>query len=103
MLSVLCDDSKREKLTETIFRETTTLGIRFRSVDRDCIERESIRVQTQFGPVDVKLARQKGNIVNAMPEYDQVKALAVDHDIAFHEVWQAAIAALDRASAASTE
>lgn len=76
LLSILCRASEREALTELLFRETTTLGVRSFEVERRALERESVRVETPFGPIDVKVARLNGRVVNEMPEYEQCRAAA---------------------------
>lgn len=95
MLSVLCDADSRMRLMDLIYRETTTLGIRVREVDRDCLEREIVTVATEFGPVDVKIGRLAGRIVNMMPEYDQVRERALENGVAFRIVRDAALKQLE--------
>ena len=77
LLSVLCREADREKLSELIFKETTTLGLRSYQVERRALERETICIETRYGPIDVKVARMKGQIVNAMPEYEQCREAAL--------------------------
>ncbi len=91
MLSVLCPRDGRSTLTEMIYRETSTLGIRVRDVERECLDREMMSVVTEFGTVDVKLGKLNGKIVNAMPEYDQVRRLALDNGVTFRVVRDAAL------------
>lgn len=91
MLSVLCAKGSRSALTEMIYRETSTLGIRVRETERECLEREIVSVATEFGPVDVKIGRLNGDIVNAMPEYEQVRRLALENDVPFRIVRDAAL------------
>jgi uncharacterized protein (TIGR00299 family) protein len=95
MLSVLCEHATRAVLTELIYNETTTLGLRVYNVERECLEREIVRVETEFGPVDVKIGRLQGRVVNAMPEYEHVRKLALENDVAFRIVRDAALAGLD--------
>ena len=57
-----------------LFAETTTLGVRSYEVERRALEREIVRVETQYGPIDVKVARLNGHVVNEMPEYEQCRA-----------------------------
>ncbi|MGI8813480.1 MAG: nickel pincer cofactor biosynthesis protein LarC [Pyrinomonadaceae bacterium] len=94
MLSVLCPPKKVDELRDMIFKETSTIGIRIRESDRECLDREVVRVNTAFGPIEVKVASLNGRIFNAMPEYDQVKAKALAHEVPFVVVQDAALAAL---------
>ncbi|MEO8042530.1 MAG: nickel pincer cofactor biosynthesis protein LarC, partial [Acidobacteriota bacterium] len=50
MLSVLCEDERRGELSELVYRETTTLGLRVRMVERECLDRAVVSVDTEFGP-----------------------------------------------------
>ncbi len=92
MLSVLCENEQRAGLTEMIYDETTTLGLRVRSVERECLEREVVRVATAFGEIDVKIGKLEGRVVNAMPEYEQVRRIAVEKGVAFRIIRDAALA-----------
>jgi hypothetical protein len=76
LLSVIASPSAREKLTATIFRETTTIGVRYREMTRECLDRETQTVMTPFGPVRFKIARRNGEILNASPEFDDCVRLA---------------------------
>ncbi len=91
MLSILCAVNDRTALSDMIYRETSTLGIRVREVERECLDREVLSVNTEFGPIDVKLGKLDGKVVNAMPEYDQVRRLALENGVAFRVVRDAAL------------
>ena len=56
---------------------------------------EIVRVSTSFGDVDVKIGTVDGNVVNAMPEYEQVKRIAIEKGVAFRIVRNAALAAFN--------
>jgi uncharacterized protein (TIGR00299 family) protein len=101
MLSVLCSTEKREELTSLVYSETTTLGIRVRDVERECLEREFVRVETKYGTVDVKVGTSNGAVVNVMPEYDQVRMIAAENGIPFRVVRDAAIAAYNVSKSSS--
>ena len=96
LLSILCDRDKRERLVELIYTETSTLGVRTREVARECLEREVVTVETKFGPVDVKIGKFNGKVVNVMPEYEPVRELAKKHNVPFRVVSDAALAALEK-------
>jgi uncharacterized protein (TIGR00299 family) protein len=76
LLSVLCRASEKEAVKQMLFSETTTLGIRSYAVERHALERQLIKVETQYGVIDVKVARMNGHIVNEMPEFEQCRAAA---------------------------
>jgi len=96
MLSVLCEPEKADELRGMIYAETTSIGIRSSVSERDCLEREIVSVSTVFGPIDVKIAKFNGVVVNVMPEYEHVKKAALEKGVAFRVVSDGAVAAVDR-------
>jgi pyridinium-3,5-bisthiocarboxylic acid mononucleotide nickel chelatase len=90
LLSILCRDADRDALSQMIFAETTTLGVRSYEVERRALERETVRVETQYGPIDVKVARMNGRVVNRMPEYEQCREAARAANIPLMVVEEAA-------------
>ena len=96
MISVLCSKDKRELISGLLYSETTTLGLRIREVERECLSREIRSVATQFGPVDVKLAYYEGKLVNAMPEFQQVKKIAIEAGLPLKDVQTEVLEALEK-------
>ena len=93
LLTVVAPPDARERLTTTIFRETTTIGVRYREMARECLDRDEVTVQTPFGAVRVKVARRNGEILNASPEFDDCARIAREHGIPVKEVQALAIKA----------
>lgn len=85
-LSVLCKPERSAALSAMVYSETTTLGVRVVEMKRECLDRELVSVPTPFGEIDVKIAWLNGNVVNVMPEYEQVKAAALAHNVTFRAV-----------------
>lgn len=96
ILSVLCDVEKVPSLVAVLFRETTTLGVRVREVERLCLPREIWEVATPYGIVRVKVASFGGAIVNLAPEYDDCRQLALRCGVPLKEVMTAALEAAHR-------
>jgi uncharacterized protein (TIGR00299 family) protein len=94
LLSILCRSEDRPALRELLFAETTTLGIRAYEVERRALERQIVVVETQYGPIDVKVAQLNGHIVKAMPEFEQCRQAARAADVPLRVVEEAARAAL---------
>lgn len=86
MVSILCDFDKKDVLTELLYRETTTLGIRVSEMKRNCLSREIVKVATEFGGIDVKIARFNGEIVNIKPEYEQLREIALKSNYSLQEI-----------------
>jgi uncharacterized protein (TIGR00299 family) protein len=92
LLTLLCRPEDRVKMCEIIFRETTTLGVRFRNEQREILRREHVTVETIYGPIKIKVARgQDGRVVNYAPEFEDCRAAAELHSVAAREVQTAAL------------
>lgn len=92
LLTLLCATTDRERMTDLIFRETTTLGVRYREERRTILQREFVTVETEFGPIKIKVARnQQGEIVNYAPEFEDCRIAAAKHQVAVREVQASAM------------
>ena len=78
---------------EQIFRETTTIGLRHYDVDRECLRREMVTVETPVGAVRFKVAWRNGRIVNAAPEFEDCVQLAASANLSVKEVQALAVQA----------
>ena len=90
IVSILCQRSELDAMCELLLTETTTLGVRFHEVRRRALEREIVKVETEFGAIDVKVARLNGHVIKAMPEYEQCRGAARERGVALQIVEQAA-------------
>lgn len=93
LVRVLCDAGSVDKLCETLFRETTTLGAIYYPVGRKKLARKIIEVHTQYGTVRVKLGVLGSEIINIAPEYEDCKKLADKMGVALKEIYNAAMEA----------
>jgi pyridinium-3,5-bisthiocarboxylic acid mononucleotide nickel chelatase len=94
LLSVLCGRDEKEALMKLLFTETTTLGVRSYEVARRALQRSVVRVETQYGPIDVKVAHLDGRVVNEMPEFEQCREAATKARVPLKLVEEAARFAL---------
>jgi uncharacterized protein (TIGR00299 family) protein len=76
LLTVLAPPDRRESLCDLVFRETTTLGIRVETVFREVLDREWVEVPVPGGSVRMKVAGRRGEILNAVPEFDDCVRVA---------------------------
>ena len=76
LLTVVAPPERRSQMTDVIFRETTTIGLRHYDVDRECLQREIVTVETPIGAVRFKVARRDGRVMNAVPEFEDCVKLA---------------------------
>lgn len=81
LLSVIAEPRDRQKLSEIIFKETSTLGLRYHAVSRMVLKRETKKVKTRFGEVTVKIIEQLDGTKRGAPEYDDLKRIARANNI----------------------
>lgn len=86
MVSILCEKAEREKFVSLLVKETPTLGVRIREVERLCLSRENSNVETRFGEIPVKIARFGDEIVNIKPEFETLKEIARRENLPLREV-----------------
>ena len=74
-LTLLAEADKIDGLIEAVFRETSSIGVRFFPVERRVLERESRKVRIRGEVIGIKVSRLGGEAVNVQPEYsDCLKA-----------------------------
>ena len=90
LLTVLCKPEAANKLTQLIFTETTTLGVRRRDEVRQALARRWEKVSTQWGDVRIKIASMNGTVTNYAPEYEDCRHIAAEHHVPLKTVIQEA-------------
>ena len=99
-VTVLCRPDLVPTLQEILFRETTTIGLRWRLENKVALAREFVEVETRWGKVQIKIASlPSGKIANAAPEYEDCRKIAVEHSVPLKQVMEEAM----RAYAATKE
>ena len=86
-LTVVCKEPDMQTLQNIIFRETTTIGIRYRFEYRTELEREQILIDTKYGTLKAKKVVNNGETY-IYPEYESVKELAEKNHIPLKEVYK---------------
>ncbi|WP_348262825.1 nickel pincer cofactor biosynthesis protein LarC [Telmatobacter sp. DSM 110680] len=90
-MTVLCHPDKVSALRDLLFRETTTIGLHWRIENKISLSREFKVVQTEWGPVRMKIARwPSGEIANVAPEYEDCKRIAAAHSVPLKQVTEQA-------------
>ncbi|HYK88759.1 MAG TPA: nickel pincer cofactor biosynthesis protein LarC [Acidobacteriota bacterium] len=85
-LTVVCAVGQVDALARLIFRETTTIGIRYNLAQRKTLQRQFHSVQTEYGTVTVKVATLDGQRMNVVPEYEDCRRVAAEKGVALKEV-----------------
>ena len=88
VLSAICAESEEEALARVILRETSTLGVRVRPVQRWEAEREVFEFESSLGPAAVKVKRLPGEPPRVAPEYEACRALAERTGLPLAEVYR---------------
>jgi len=92
-LSVLVTADRAEAVRDTVFRHTSTIGLREQVLGKHALERTMDTVEVDGQPIAVKVARHGGAVVNAQPEYEDVARAADALGRPVSDVLAAAIAA----------
>ncbi len=93
LLTALCRPEDAGKLTQLIFTETTTLGVRRRDEMRQTLARRWESVGTPWGEVRIKIASMNGTVTNYAPEYEDCRRIAAEHHVPLKTVMSGAIEA----------
>ena len=96
LLTLLCRPAETNALMSLVFAETTTLGARTYRAQRRTLPRETVKVQTRFGDVQVKLARVNGIIRHVAPEYEDCRKLATEKNVPLQQVISEALRSFER-------
>jgi uncharacterized protein (TIGR00299 family) protein len=93
LITIVAPPARRQALTDLLFRESTTIGVRYEEMSRTCLDRAVETVDTPYGPVRFKIARRDGQELNAAPEFDDCARLAAEHGVSVKAVQAAAVKA----------
>ena len=91
LLTVLCRPEDASKLTQLLFTETTTLGVRRRDEVRQALARKWVPVETRWGQVRMKVASMNGTVTNYAPEYEDCRRIAAENHVPLKSVMQEAL------------
>ncbi|MGC9065873.1 MAG: nickel pincer cofactor biosynthesis protein LarC [Candidatus Ratteibacteria bacterium] len=91
LIRILCKPEHRGTITKIIFKETTSLGVRYREENRIVLERIQKKIKTSYGEINVKFGYIAGETVNIMPEYEDCKKIAIEKKIPIKFVMQEAM------------
>ncbi len=103
LLSVLTDSSRTEAVVDTIFRETTSIGVRIRDVGRRKLIREIEPVDTVYGRINMKISKRDDEVLTATPEYEDCRKIAKEKNVPLKTVMEEAKNQFSRKEAEDTE
>lgn len=91
---VICEPAREAVMVERIFNETTTLGIRRNLTERWAMNRRADTVETELGPVAIKIALWGERVLRAAPEYESCRELAIKTGRPLSEIYDIVRAAI---------
>ncbi len=95
-IAVLVENGRLDALVESVFRETTSIGVRYYPVGRRVLARDIRTVRVAGEEVRVKVARSDGRTVNVQPEYDDLVRAARKSKRPLKEIAHLAVAEFSR-------
>lgn len=90
LMTVTCRESEMEKLCGILFRETTTIGIRYRRENRVTLPREQVTIETGYGTALAKKVTV-GEDTYVYPEYESLKKLAQEKGVSLKELYRGGV------------
>ncbi|MFH0730951.1 MAG: nickel pincer cofactor biosynthesis protein LarC [Pseudomonadota bacterium] len=90
LLSILCRPEMVSVFADFLFKETTTIGLRWRIDNRIMAQRKTNVISTRSGDIHCKVSMVNKEIVNITPEYDDCKRIAAVHHIPLKTVMEEA-------------
>jgi uncharacterized protein (DUF111 family) len=88
MIQTLCREADREAVIAAIFRESTSIGVRFHKVYRQALKRESSTVDTPLGPIAVKRVAGQDGSERVVPEFEDCRRVANDKGVPLQSVYE---------------
>ena len=88
MLSTIVTEVIKDEIIDEIMKETSTLGIRVREIERVEAERNVVSFKSSLGRVKVKIKVYDGRNISASPEYEDCRRIAMKYGISLQEVYR---------------
>lgn len=86
-LQVMGPPEKKDVLTEILFRESTTIGVRFRYSQREVLPRTPAEVDSPWGKLRVKKITAKNGKAFMVPEYEACREIALQNRLPLREIF----------------
>jgi uncharacterized protein (TIGR00299 family) protein len=90
LVTILCRPEMVTALSEFLFRETTTIGLRWRLDNRFMLHRDIVTVETRYGKIACKTATHGEELMNTKPEYEDCKRVALEQKVPLKTVLEEA-------------
>lgn len=87
-LEIILPDFKLKEISEILFKESTTIGLRFRKEKRVVLERDVKEIDTSLGKIRLKISYINGKEMNISPEYEDCKKISKEKNIPLKRVYE---------------
>jgi len=87
LVQVLCEQNRKDAVIHRILSESTSLGVRYYSVQRRLLARDHIQVKTSYGNLQVKRIKGPDGTLRYAPEYEICKRIAIEKNIPIRRVY----------------
>jgi len=86
-IQVIGRSERMDNLMDIIFRESTTLGIRFRHSQRKVLPRSQISIDSPWGNMEVKKVIQPDGSSFLLPEYEACRKIAEENSLPLKDIY----------------
>ena len=90
VISALASVERAGAVADVLLRETSTIGVRFSEVSRRELERRVVQIDTDFGPIPVKVSGEGSDFLEVKPEFDACVEASRRHGVPVRMVVDAA-------------
>jgi len=86
-VQVIGTPDQKDTLMDILFRESTTLGIRFQYAQRKILKRSTQEIESPWGKIRVKKIVNMDGTSFYQPEYEACRDIAITHDLPLREIY----------------
>lgn len=86
VLTALCPAERVDEVSRVLFEESSTIGVRWSTRERQILPREMVTLTTSYGSVPFKVSRLAGRVVTVTPEFADVARIAREKSVPVREV-----------------
>ena len=90
LLTILSLPKYTDKIERFVLSHSTTFGVRTYQVKRNILQRKFLSYDTEWGVIKIKAGLQDGNIIKAIPEYEDVLLIAKKSGKKFQDIYSMA-------------
>ena len=86
-VQVIGQPDNRQPLMDILFRESTTLGVRFHYTHRQVLKLTAVEVESPWGKIKVTEVLNRDGVSFFQPEYEVCRKVALEHDLPLKDIY----------------